>query len=291
MNPFRAALATLFILLLSVPAVARDAVPRSLVTPEGGPPEVVALWKAANAAERERRFLDAATAREQILAIEPEQVHVLWRTARDLMRTVEPLVKDEPERAIALLRKARGFAQRGRQLDPDCAECCFYDFAAVAREAATAGLMSSLGLVREMKPILDECLANPPSWRDSDWHSERASLYYGAAQFFRVTPDSAVVSWVIGFRGDAARAVEMARRADAAAPGRIDLRAELATSLLCQAGRDDAPELATEARRVVAGLDSLESHLPTDAADAKRARWLLDHPDEACSAGRNINLE
>ncbi len=272
-------------------AAAEDPIPRAHRTPDGGPPEVVALWNEANTAEKERRHLAAASAREKILALQPDQVHVLWRTARDLLQGVEPLVEKNPDRAIETLQRARQLAIRGREIDPDCAECCFYDFASVAREAATAGLMSSLGLVKEMKPVLDECLANPGSWKDSEWHNETASLYYGASQFYRITPDSGMVEWVIGFRGDAALALDMARRADAAAPDRIDLRTELATALLCVSDRDDRPELAQEARRVVTGFDGLTSRLPTDGDDRKRAEWLLENPGKACSAGRNIKLD
>ena len=269
---------------------ANDA-PRAHVPPTDGSEEVVALWEAANAAEKDLRSAEAAAEMEKLLALEPDQVHVRWRTARNLMGAAEAVVEEDPDGAVALVREARRHAQKGRELDPSCAECCFYDFAALAREAGTLGFMSSIGKVTEMKPILDDCLENPATWADSDWHNETAMLYFGAAQLYRLTPDSSMVSWMIGYRGDAEKALLYARKAADALPTRIDMRAELVTALLCVAEREDEPLLAEEAERLVAGFDELPKRMPHDDADRARAEHLVENPGEACAAARNVKMD
>ena len=272
-------------------AIQAQDVPRAHRTPEGLSPEIAELWERSVSAEEAQAYLEAAELGEQILAAHPDQVHVRWRTARDWMRAAEAFVVDDPDRAIEMVRQARTHALAGRELDPACGECCFYDFAAVAREVATAGLMSSLFLVRDVKPVLDECLENPATWRDSERQSEEAALYYGAAQFFRLSPDSTVVEWVIGFRGDSGEALRWARKADAVSPDRINLRTELGTALLCHADRENDAALRGEGIAVLTGMDELAEQDPTDALDRERAAWLAENPEEACRAGRNINLD
>ena len=279
--------------LVAAPATAREGVgtPRAHLTPDQEHPETAELWQASVKAEAERRNLDAAGLREKILARHPDQVHTRWRAARDLIRAAEDYLATDPKTAIELVKRGRTHARAGRRVDPTCAECCFYDFANLAREAATSGLMSSLPLLREMKPVIDACIASPPTWRDSDWQTEEAALYFGASQFYRLTPDSAVVEWVIGFRGDIRRAVAFSRKADASAPDRIDLRTELGTSLLCLGDREDDPAAVREGKAILAGVNGLEDRMPSDAEDRERAAWLARHPDEACSAARAVKLD
>ena len=279
------------VLAVGASRAVEHATPPAHLTPDQEHPATAELWARAEAAAMAGRHLDAAALREEILAKHPDQVHTRWRAARDLIRGAEDYLERDPDKVVELVRRGRAHAQAGLRLDPSCAECCFYDFANVAREAATAGMMSSLPLVREMKPVLDSCMAHPPTWRDSDWQNETAAFYFGASQFYRLTPDSAVVEWVIGFRGSAERAVTLARKADAAAPGRIDLRTELGTSLLCLADREGDAAAGREGKSILAGVARLEERLPSDTEDRERAAWLIRNPDEACSAARSVKLD
>ena len=136
------------------------AVSRAHLTPDQEFPGTADLWTRSTQAEAENRHLDAAAFREKILAQHPNQVHTRWRTARDLIRGAEDYLEKNPDKAIELVKRGRAHAQAGRRADPACSECCFYDFANVAREAATSGMMSSLPLIREMNQRLLQDMSN-----------------------------------------------------------------------------------------------------------------------------------
>ncbi|MCK7522573.1 MAG: hypothetical protein MZV64_35265 [Ignavibacteriales bacterium] len=61
------------------------------------------------------------------------------------MRHAERNPKLEAPARAALYERARGWAQSGRRLAPDCAECCLYEFAGTARLASVHGLTRAVG--------------------------------------------------------------------------------------------------------------------------------------------------
>lgn len=285
---------TLLASLLLAPA----ALAESTGLPSGAPPPAhrtpdldstaaAALWRQSVEAEVIYEYGVAAELKQQILDLHPEQVHTHWRAARDLVRAAEAYFETDPGRALDLLEQARDHAETGKRLDPGCSECCLYEFSAVARQSTTIGILSSLGLVREMGPILETCLRSPPTWEDQ-FQSEEASLYYGASQFFRLAPDLAIAEWVVGFRGDAERALKLARRANERSPDRVAYRAELGTALLCYGDREGDEAALSEAKRVIRTLPSLSDRTPVDAEDRVRLRHLSGHADEACDSGRGV---
>ena len=226
--------------------------------------------------EIEGDMLGAAALLEAALATSPGDPQLHWRIARDLLRHAERNPKLETEARAALYEQARGWAQSGRRLAPDCAECCLYEFAGTARLASVHGLTRAVGSVREAGRLLAECLANPPRWSDASG-SEEAALYYGASVYFRLMPDSEWMSWATGQRSDATRAVEFARRAVAIEGERTRYRLELAAALLCDGAR------RTDAASLAEGRRWLEGAAKGPGVDAERARKLLaSEPQRGC---------
>jgi tetratricopeptide (TPR) repeat protein len=257
--------------LPALPAVAAAPLPRVSSVPETG----AALRTRSRALEAEGDFRAAAALRLRLLARDPEDVDGLWRVARDLVLDGNALALDRPDAAGRAFEAARDLARRGRAADPDCGECCLYEFAATARLAAVRGLARSLVTVRAAGATLEQCLAQPPTWDDPVFGSEAAHLYYGAAVFFRMLPHAAWSRW-LGIEGDAVRAVEMARRAAELAPDRADYRAELGAALLCEASRTGDERSRAEGDSVLRTL--------REGAAAARARALLAAPEEACDS-------
>jgi hypothetical protein len=221
-------------------------------------------------------MLGAAALLEAALATSPGDPQLHWRIARDLLRHAERNPKLEAPARAALYERARGWAQSGRRLAPDCAECCLYEFAGTARLASVHGLTRAVGSVREAGRLLHECLANPPRWSDASG-SEEAALYYGASVYFRLMPDSEWMSWATGQRSDATRAVGFARRAVEIEGARTRYRLELGAALLCDGAR------RTEAAHIDEGRRWLASAADGEGIDAERARKLLgSEPRRGC---------
>ena len=221
-------------------------------------------------------LLGAAALQEAALEHAPGDVSLHWRLARNLVRHAERHPQLDSGDRNALYERARDLARAGRTLDPDCAECCLYEFAGTASLAKAHGLLRAAASVREAGKLLEQCLANPPHSRDASG-SEEASLYFGASVFFRRMPDSDLIAWATGQHRDTARAVGLARRAVAIEGERVRYRLELSAALLCDGTRHkDAGELE-EGRRW------LEATATAGGADGERARELAgQEPKQAC---------
>lgn len=201
------------------------------------------------------------------------------------------MTQADPERALTIFEDARSWARHGAALDAGCGECCLYEFGATARIATTSGILSSLGEVRELGPLADRCLADPPTWQDDAVHTEEGNLYFGLAQYFRLLPDSALVKAIIGRRRDLPRATELARMAVATTPERVDYRVELGTLLLCSGEEEGDGAALAEGRQLLRSVEGMPDQMRTDAEDRARAQWLIGSPEEACLSGRNVKTD
>ena len=231
----------------------------------------------SEALEREGDLLGAAALLEMALAAAPGDAQLHWRIARDLLRHAERHPQLGAEVRLALYERAYAFAQAGRALAPDCAECCLYEFASMGRLASERGLTRAVGSVREAGRLVGECLANPPQHRDASG-SEEAALYFGASVYYRLLPDSDWFRWATGQKSDAARAVELARRAVGLEMERPRYRLELGAALLCDGARSE------DAERVAEGWRWVESVSAGTGDDALRARSLSGSaPSSGCA--------
>jgi hypothetical protein len=264
------ALAVVLALALPAPALAETALAAT------GPAKALELSAQSESLERQGDLIGAAKLLEAAVATSPGNGQLHWRIARDLLKHAEknPAL-DATERA-ALYDRARQWAKEGREVAPDCAECCLYEFAGTARLATVRGIARAAGTVREAGVLLGQCLANPPRHRDESG-SEEAALYYGASVYYRLMPDNEVMSWATGQRGDVTRAVSFARRAVALEGERPRYRLELGAALLCAGTRGGDVAAVSEGRRW------LDQAAVGSGPDAERARWLRANPaSRAC---------
>lgn len=243
-------------------------------------------WRDSVQRERAGDYASAAAMRKALADALPDEVHLRWRIARDLVHAAERLPLEETSRRKALYEEALEWAQRGRSLAPTCGECCLYEFAARARLLSPEGGLPSPGSLRRVGKTLEACLANPPSWRDGPRESELGNLYYGAATFYRRLPSSHWFHWIAGVRGDRERAVSLGRQALSLAPGRVDYQVELGASLLCLASERDDVQARAEGLAWLERSFELNDWQPSDATDRERARAMIEDPGRACSDSR-----
>jgi len=249
------------------------ALPAALYTPPdaGADAAVAGLWRQSEALEWAGDYLTAAALRERLVERRPDDVHLHWRIARDLLHHAESAATADADELGSLYEQSADWARRGRALAPRCGECCLYEFAATGRLASVRGVAASLGSVRDAGRLLDECLEIPPTWRDERFGEERAHLYYGAAVYYRLLPDALWMRLVAGVRGNAEAAVGFARRAARLSPGHLAYRVELGAALLCAHERGGDAMLRAEALLALRSAD-----------EAPRARRLLEAPERAC---------
>jgi tetratricopeptide (TPR) repeat protein len=244
-------------------------------------------WEESVRRERIGDYEAAAALRKTLVAELPDDVHLHWRIARDSIRAAERIPPGEADRRKALYQEALEWAEQGRALDPDCGECCLYEFAARARLLAPSGrLPPSPERLRGVAATLEACFERPPTWRDGPDESELGNLYYGAATFYRRLPRSRWFAWIAGVRGDRERAVALGRRALSLAPERIDFQVELGASLLCLATERGDAKAQAEGIGWLERAVALPERWPGDATDRERARGMLEDPTRACGGSR-----
>ncbi len=275
----------------SLPPV--DAISRAMLTPDRtGDPELAMLWQSSVDDELAGRLQDAVGLRRKILSREPEQVHTAWRLARDLMAIGEGLPETAKNERLQVFEEAQRVSRQARRTDPSCPECCFYDFASTSRLATTSGVYQSVGRVREAGAILHQCLEMPaPAWSDASWNHERANLYYGAAVYFRMLPDTWWANQMFGMRGDRQRAAFFARRAVEIVSSRVDYRVELGVALVCLGESEDDAAARAEGLLWLQGLDAFPNRLPSDPIDRQRAVDIRRSPGDACGNARALKLD
>jgi len=237
-----------------------------------------ALWDDSQRLEDADDFVGAAEMRVRVAELRPEDTHVRWRIARDLLHAARSRPASDREARLQSFEAARSWAREGLELDAHCGECCLYEFAATAQLATEGGLTSSVGHVRNSGALLERCLEIPPTWSEPRWGAESGQLYYGAAAFFRMLPEGAWARWVLGMRGNPERAVDLARRATEISPDAPAYRVELGAALLCHASRTESPDAGAEGRRV---LTEVQTHA-VETRESVRAAGLLAEPDHAC---------
>jgi hypothetical protein len=190
---------------------------------------------------------------------------------------------EDDERKRSTILYARDMARRARVEAPSCAECCLYEFAATAQLATLGSPADSLHNAREAGRILEMCLAEPPPQAvDAAGIAEQAKLYFGASQFYRRLPQSALMNWVFGLSGDSERAVLLARDAVALEPDHPPYRVELAAALLCHADQRGEP-VGEEPWVLLQGVqDVQDEEVRAGAAD------LAAEPEAACEFGASF---
>lgn len=203
-----------------------------------------------------------------------------WRLSRSELLQARAYPEGDARKRPAFER-ARERAQRARDAEPACAECCLYEFAATAQLATLGSAAESLRYARQAGRVLETCLAAPPPGTvNADGSSEQAKLYFGASQYFRRLPRSSLLSWILGVRGDSRRAVVLARDALALEPDNPEYRFELAATLLCRVTRHREPAGHHEAWLLLEGLKDAEDEDLRAAAAA-----LAEEPQAACGYG------
>jgi len=254
--------------------------------------QVRELWARGQELERDDELLAAIEAYRPIAREHhPDRAHPYWRIARNYWRYAEALPRDAEERRLEYFEKASAWAQRGLEVDPQCGECCLYQFSSESRIATLRGMTSLVPKLDDLDRLLQRCMELPIDHADNEWNVEQANLYYAASSFYRLVPDSFWMEMVSGARGDRERAVELMRRANAIVDDRVDYHVGLGAALLCLAEERDRPELRREGMQVLAEVDELPTRLPTDPLDRRLAKGLRADPDEACGHTRSGHVD
>jgi tetratricopeptide (TPR) repeat protein len=254
--------------------------------PGAADPEIRAAWRRASDLEAALRLDEAADAYRALIPRLPGSAAPYWRVARAEWRIGDGTPRDDGEGKLLHYGRAAEWSERGIALDPGCAECMLWHYAALGRLTMTEGVLSGLRRARTMERLLDRAIALEPHYRDNDWNSTLGNLYYARAIWNRMVPEWWFLPLVAGVKGDKRQALEDIEHAVALHPDRIDYRVEKGAILLCLGTDRGRPETVAAGRSVLRDALALEPRLESDPQDLALARVLLQEPEKSCGYSR-----
>ncbi len=254
-------------------------------------PALQKLWREAIVLEKQNRFLEASRLYETLAGEASNIAYPCWKTSRNLWRYAESFPPEAKTQRLTFFERADEWASRGIARDPECAECMLWKFGSMGRIATTKGIITSVRLAPQMQKLLQDGIALHPTFSDSRYNTTLGNLYYAAAVFYRVVPDSFWLEWLIGVSGDVDLSLEMIRKAVAISPQRVDYNVELGATLMCYSARKDESTTRHEARDVLTHARELPVILDQDPIDMEHARILLAAPERACGYSRDGWIE
>lgn len=250
-------------------------------------PAVAKRWRQANALESAGNRPGAHAAFERVAGLIPESADPHWRIARNLYEQSKANPGEDEAAQLALLDRAIAAAERGLELEPRCAQCMLWKYAALGRIPTLKGLMSGAGNAKTLAGLLQRGIELSEAREDPRGRATLAHFYYASAAFHRMVPDWFWLRWIFGVRGNKERALGDARRAIELDATRSDFEVELAANLLCLGHRDADAGLLEEADALLQRLRNLPGPSEADLANASLAVLLLEAPMKACGFSRD----
>ena len=271
---------------------------------DAGRPDLAELWDEARALERRGRslerdhpheavesYLGAAAHFERITRKRPQLVTAYWRSARAIWGAGDTLPFEARELRVEYFERAEALSARGLEVDPDCAECMLWKFAAMGRLRTTRGLWTSLAQLDDMAGLLDRAIALEPTHTDGAGSSTLGNLHYASAIFYRVFPDWFWIGWLLGVRGDKERALDHIQDALSRHPTRLDYQIELGSQLLCLgSSRGDEARLR-EGAQVLRAAVVREPETQDDVREIAAAHIMLEQPSKSCGFAGDTWIE
>lgn len=238
------------------------------------------------------RFADSKQVLEEALEKSPGDARILWRLARDCYELAEILPREAKDERLVLFEEAEGRTRRCLETSPDEGECHFWLGASLGRIATTKGILSNITAPpREIAPSFNKAIELGLPYRSAKGHLELANAHYALGQFYRLTPDSWLVSKMIGVRGDLELSIEHLQKALELEPDRLEINKEMGISLICLGSERKDSDMVEEGRRRLERTIALPALEPTDEVDKRHAQMLLDDPDLCCSYSRDGQQE
>lgn len=249
-------------------------------------PETDALWRAGIELEQAGELVAASELYQKIADRLKTSPYPYWRMARNYVLHSKTYPKDVKEPQIHYLELADETADRGLELDEDCAECMLWKYAALGRLPTVKGLLSAAGDARTLARLIDRGIEITSADPSETSTATLANFYYASASFYRMVPDWFWLRWVFGVQGNKERALADARKAVAISEGRLDYKVELGAALLCFGSTKKHPESTKEGIQLLKRVQQLPPALPTDAPDQELAHVLIQSPGRACEFSR-----
>ena len=222
----------------------------------------------------------------------PKLTLAYWKISRNLYDIGDLLPEEaKKERMELYVEMIRLTTKCVTEIDPKDGGCWLFRATGIGRVATTKGIVNSLMQAKDLQNSFQKVIDLNTSYVDMNGDPIINDARYGLGVFYRVVPESWVVKFLAGTRGDKAKSVSILTEAVAAQPHRLELQKELAMSLICLGQDKGDKDLAARGNGILRGIvageyDKVEMRA-TNAIDKKHATDVLAHNDRACGYSRD----
>jgi hypothetical protein len=214
-----------------------------------------------------------------------------WRSARSYWLVADAMPRDANDEREPYYVRSEALAEKGIEVNPECAGCMLWKFSSMGRLATARGVWSAGRQIPVMADLLERGIALQPSHADNDQNSVLGNLHYSSAIFYRVLPDWFFMTWFFGVRGDKQRSLQHIETALDFHPTRIEYQVELGSQLLCRGTSKDDPEQLERGRQVLLEAAARAPKSLDDEREIEAAGIMLDEPGKACGYSGDTWLE
>ena len=204
---------------------------------ERGEPYIT-LWKAELLVEQGK----ALGADKLLLEIEkkhPNNAKALWLIAKNAYFRAEKMPEEATEEKAAILERGFSFAERCVEVAPKDINCLLHFGTLLGRVSTNRGIISSAANGDDVEDHWLRALETKEHYRFPSANTSLGAVNYGLGIFYRLVPDSWLMSLLFGVRGDIGKAVKYLQAAMKTKSDEVELYTELVAASYCKAERDD----------------------------------------------------
>lgn len=241
---------------------------------------------------------DQFTAAKAILSeahrLLPETETALWLEACVNFLEAETLPRTEKSKRLAAYQQARALAEQAIRINSKSAEAHLWLAIAEGRIATSQGdLRAALDSIFDHggPALIANSFERAIALEAKYVHfgdSAHADALNGAAQFYRLMPQSTFVKSLLGVEGNLDRSVELAKQAFSLQPERIEYAKEFGVSLLCRSAKTKSNYDAEYAKKILQLGLAQTAYTKLEIIDQRHLRRLLQiEPIRACAYSRD----
>jgi len=196
------------------------------------------LWKAELLVEQ-GKALGADKLLLEVNKKHPDNPKALWLIAKNAYFRAEKMPEEATEEKAAILERGFSFAERCVEVAPNDINCLLHFGTLLGRVSTNRGIISSAANGDDVEDHWLRALQTKEHYRFPSANTSLGAVNYGLGIFYRLVPDSWLMSLLFGVRGDIGKAVKYLQASMKTKSDEVELYTELVAASYCKAERDD----------------------------------------------------
>jgi hypothetical protein len=228
----------------------------------------------------------------EVVKLNPDWADGYWLIASEAFQLASTYIKDEEHaEAIRIYSEGAAAAEKCASMTPGSPMCNDFLGADMAKVAMLKGVFSSLRSAQKIEQLWQSVVTSNINFRFTREVTLQGSAHYALGMFYRLVPDSVILQWLFGTRGNIDRSIHHHRQTvaiDGVTPcGNV----MLAASLLCKSKGEPKVSETEEAFKLIDQVIGYKSFDLNQRNCAMKASTLKGEPENGCGFTIAIQLD